>query len=200
MGRPGSDRFIRKRFFQVLHDHQSKFNWNAKKMAKHHGIPYRTLRKWLTCKECPRPDRLRKICGIFKWNYEALFGKESMRDLEFEHGYLDFAALNRRYLAVQSHNPLEAWGYVSVAGAMVFNWLTFRGFECIAKIDHLFGTRIEFLVPKLATRGLKIDAVFGRGLVISWFNELGAITGEPRDLMNSALDFVEKELHSLLKS
>ncbi len=67
----------------------------------------------------------------------------------FESEYLDLQKLSRHYLNVRPQDPMEAWGHVPLAGALVYRDLAAAGFEGRAIIDDSFGTRIEFFLPAL---------------------------------------------------
>ncbi len=168
-------------------------------MASHYGLPHRSVLNWLTGKACPGPQRLRELCQTFDWQYEVLFGREALKDASFESQHLNFRTITQQYLRVQPRDPLDAWSYVPVAGAMAFVKLAAAGFESRAIIDHCFGVRIQFLLPALAKVALEVGVVFGRGLIIRWLDEQGC-TRETMDLSDSNLALIAKHLRSLTGS
>lgn len=191
---------VRRRFFRAIESLQEKTGWSVRQMADHYHLPLRTIRCWLRKEACPKLPHLKKLCRTFNWRFEVMFEKEAIIDEMFERTHLDLTMLNRRFLELQQREPLESWNYVSLAGAMVFNAMSSAGYECRAFIDHSFGTRITFMLPALASVGLKIEAFFGSGLMISWIDEEGRSRSKLMNLSNSTLDLIQKTLHSLSKS
>jgi len=126
---------------------------NPKEIAAQFDLPYRSVARWMKGKAAPGPRRLKELCTRFGWEYSSMFGKEVLQDHAFEREYLDFVSLNRRFLSVQSRDPLVAWGYVSVAGALVFNQLSACGLECRALIAPGFGSNFTYrLWPRCSYR------------------------------------------------
>ncbi len=164
-------------------------------MASHYDLPHRSVLNWLRGKTSPGPRRLKELCNIFGWEHAALFESEG-RDEIFERKHLNLETLNRHYLSLQVRNPLEAWAYVALAGAIVFVDLAAAGFECRAVTDHHFGTRLDFSSPGLANVSLQIAVIFGRGLVIRWLDEQGLVRKE-MDLTGSNLKLIIKRLRAV---
>ncbi len=188
-------RVICNRFHRALQHLQQRTGWNAKKMASHYDLPHRSVLNWLRGKTSPGPRRLKELCNIFGWEHAALFECEG-RDEIFERKHLNLETLNRHYLSLQVRNPLEAWAYVALAGAIVFVDLAAAGFECRAVTDHHFGTRLDFSSPGLANVSLQIAVIFGRGLVIRWLDEQGLVRKE-MDLTGSNLKLIIKRLRAV---
>ena len=155
---------IRKRFYRAMLQLQQHTGCNAKELAAQYNLPHRSVLNWLRGKTSPGPRRSKELCSVFGWQYESLFESEA-QDERFEKQHLDLGSLNRHYLSLQPRNPLEAWAYVALAGAIVFVDLSAAGFECSAVINHQFGTRVNFSLPRLAKVSLRIGVVFGRGLL-----------------------------------
>ncbi len=191
-----SKRAVKQRFYRAMTGLQQRLGWSAKQMASHYGLPHRSVLNWLTGKVCPGSQRLRELCETFKWQYEVMFGSEALRDETFETQHMSFRTLSQQYLRVQVRDPLDAWGFIPVAGAIAFVKLAAAGFECRAIIDHCFGVRIEFLLPALAKVSLEVAVVFGRGLIIRWLDEQG-LTRQTMDLSDSNLQLIAKSLHSM---
>jgi len=194
MRKLNSKRVIGNRFHRALLQLQQRTGWNAKQMAAHYDLPHRSLLNWLQGKTSPGPRRLKELCAIFGWEYEALFACEG-KDEIFEKQHLDLETLNRHYLRLQPRNPLEAWACVALAGAIVFIDLSAAGFECRAVIEHSFGTRVEFRLPNLAKVFLQIGVVFGRGLVIRWLDDQG-LERDEINLTGSNLKLIIKNLRA----
>ena len=98
---------------------------------------------------------------------------------------------------MQSRDPLVAWSYVSVAGALVFNQLSACGLECRALIAHHYGVRIEFFLPALAKVFLRVGIVAGRGLVVGLLKQSDS-QEEWMDLSEATLDGIIRRLRSLV--
>ena len=187
-------RAIRRRFNRMLHELQESTRWTAKQLASNCHLPHRTVLNWLAGKACPGPKRLKDICVTFGWRYEAIFQSETLAGELFEERYLDFGKLTERYLQLRPADPLEAWGHVPLAGALVFVDLSASGFECRAIIDHNFGTRIEFTGSKQAA--LQVHVIYERGLVISWLDDQGLVR-ETRDLSDASLKIIKTNLRAV---
>src|SRR6266404_1738466 len=144
---------------------------SATELASKYGLPYRSVARWLAGSASPGPQRLKKLCPNFNWNYEAMFLREGLEDEALETQQLGLLMLNRRYLSVRPRDPVAAWSYVSLAAAIVFNHFSKNRLDCQAVINHHFGSRIEFLAPALAKISLQVSINFGRGLIIRWLEE-----------------------------
>jgi len=191
-----SKRAVKQSFCRAMTDLQDRLGWSAKQLASHYGLPHRSVLNWLTGKVCPGSQRLRELCEVFKWQYEVMFGNQALRDEAFETRYLNFRTLSQQYLRVQVRDPLDAWSFIPVAGAIAFVKLATAGFESRATIDNCFGVRIHFLLPALANVSLEVGVLFGRGLIIRWLDEQG-LTRETMDLSDSNLQLIAKNLRSL---
>ena len=183
----------RRRFRNALWKLQNRTGWNAKQIAANFQLPYRTVANWLAGKSSPGERRLRSLCRVFGWEYEILFGREALADQLFVSQYCDVEALTRRFLSLRVRDPLEAWSFIPMAGALVFNELSASGFECRAITDHNFGVRVEFKLPALRKVFLQVGVVSGRGLIIRWLNEQGLQERE-LDLSDSALEAIKRDL------
>lgn len=84
------------------------------------NLPHRTVLNWLAGIACPGPGRLKELCVTLGWRYETMFHQEALAGELFEEQHLDFERLTQRYLALQAQDPLKAWGFVPLAGALVF--------------------------------------------------------------------------------
>jgi len=149
---------------------------------------------WLGGIACPNPKRLKELCAKIGWRYEELFQVESLADEAFEEEYLDFAKLTQRYLRLAPRDPLEAWGHIPLAGALVHVDLAASGFECRTVTDYHFGTRIKFERSKQVV--LQVHVIYGRGLVISWLDEQG-LTRETRELSEASLKIIKANLRAV---
>src|SRR6266478_8273809 len=159
-------RAIQRRFHRALLELQGGTGWSAKALAAKLHVPHRTMLNWLAGRTCPGPGRLKSLCGMLGWDYEKMFQGEALNDELFESEYLDLQKLSRHYLRVRPQDPLEAWGHVPLAGALVYRDLAAAGFEGRAIIDDSFGTRIEFFLPALKRVSLQVGVSFDRGLTI----------------------------------
>src|ERR1700690_1381101 len=163
-------RGIRRRFHRAMLELQGRFGWKAKQIAANYHLPYRSVANWLAGKTATSARRLKALCRLFGWQYEVMFHRGAMEDEAIESQHLDLRALREQYLRIQPRDPLEAWSYVSLAGALVFSKFSAWGFECHATIGRSFCPRIEF-----RSGSLQLGVVVGRGLVISWLDEQGSI-------------------------
>jgi hypothetical protein len=189
---------VQRRFFKAFRAIPDRFGWDAKQIADNYKLPHRSVLRWLAGKHCPRLPRLKELCRTLHWNYDMLFRREALLEDQFENQHLDLVALNQRYLQLQPDNPLEAWSYVALAGALLFIKLSNAGYECRVQTDHSFGSRLTFLSPKLDNVILKLNVIFGAGLRITWLDGDNLPRYNPMPVENSTLDFIEKTLHSLL--
>src|SRR6266404_636973 len=57
---------------------------SATELASKYGLPYRSVARWLAGSASPGPQRLKKLCRIFNWNYEAMFLREGLEDEALE--------------------------------------------------------------------------------------------------------------------
>jgi transcriptional regulator with XRE-family HTH domain len=190
------NRVAKQRFRRALFELQSRNGWSAQQLASNFHLPYRTVSSWLAGKSSPGVRRLKGLCRVFGWQYEVLFQRESLADELFERQHLDLGALTQRFLSLQSRDPLEAWSFASVAGALLFNELSASGFECRAIIDHRFGVRIEFMLPALREVVLHVGVVSGRGFIIRWLN-VQRVEQEERVLSDSTLEAIKLNLRSM---
>jgi hypothetical protein len=120
-----------------------------------------------------------------------MFHREALESESFEEQYLDFERLTQRFLRLQPQDPLEAWGHIPLAAALVFVDLSAAGFECRAMIDYNFGSRIQFIASQKVS--LQVHVISGRGLVISWLDEQGLVR-ETLDLSEPNLKVIKKNL------
>jgi hypothetical protein len=185
-----------RRFRRALRELQERTGWTAKKLAAQCHVPHRTVLNWLAGTASPGPRRHQELCLTFGWRPEDMFASEAVADELFEDQYLDFEKLTQRYLRLQPDDPLEAWGHIPLAGALVFVDLCAAGFECRAVIDCQFGTRIEFCASKSVS--LQVHVIFGRGLVISWLDEQGLVR-ETLDLSDANLQVIKNNLRAIAK-
>lgn len=190
------NRIAKQRFRRALFELQRRYGWSAQQLAANFHLPYRTVSSWLAGKSSPGVRRLKGLCRVFGWQYEVLFHRESLADELFERQHLDFGALTQRFLSLNPRDPLEAWSFASVAGALVFNELSASGFECRAIIDHRFVVRIEFMLPALRKTFLHVGVVSGRGLIIRWCNEQW-VEQEEGVLSDSSLEAIKFKLRSI---
>jgi len=186
-------RAIQRRFHRALVELQAGTGWSAKELAAKSHLPHRTVLNWLTGRTCPGPNRLKTLCGILGWDYGKMFQGEALNDELFESEYLDLEKSSRHYLSLRPRDPLEAWGHVPLAGALVYVDLAAAGFECRGIIDYSFGTRIEFHLPALKQVSLQVGVIFDRGLTISWLDEMGLVR-EQLDLTDSNLKIIKQRL------
>jgi hypothetical protein len=187
---------IRRRFHHAMLGLQSRFGWKAKDIAAIYHLPYRSVANWLAGKAAPGPRRLRELCRVFDWQYDVMFDREAVEKEALESQELDLRILSEQYLRAQSRDPLEAWSYVSLAVALVFNKFSAWGFQSRATIDCNFRTRIQFLRPALARVSFQVGAVFGRGLVISWLDEQGLLR-QTMALSDATMNSIKKELNAI---
>ena len=188
-----SKRAIQRRFRRALQDLQERTGLTAKQLSVHCHLPHRTVLNWLAGTACPGPGRLKELCVTLGWQYETMFHQQALADELFEDQHLDLEKITQRYLALQPQDPLKAWGFVPLAGALVFVDLSASGFGCRAVTDHLFGTRIQFYASEKVS--LQVHANFGRGLVISWLDEQGLLR-ETLELSDSNLKVIKKQLRA----
>jgi transcriptional regulator with XRE-family HTH domain len=119
-------RALQRRFHRALRELHERSGWTAKEFAERCQLPHRTVLNWLAGTASPGPRRLQELCRTFGWPEE-----ESFEDL-----YLDYEKLTQRFLRLQPQDPLEAWGHVPLAGALMFVDLSAAGnsprprFEC----------------------------------------------------------------------
>ncbi len=186
-------RAIQRRFHRALVELKGGTGWSAKEFAAKSHLPHRTVLNWLRGRTCPGPRRLKALCGILGWDYDKMFQEEALNNELFESEYLDLQKLSRHYLSVRPQDPLEAWGHVPLAGALVYRDLAAAGFEGRAIIDDSFGTRIEFFLPALKHVSLQVGVSFDRGLTISWLDAMGLVR-EKLDLTDSNLELIKQRL------
>jgi len=194
LGPDAAKRAIRRRFRRALQELQRTTALTAKQFSGRYQLPHRTVLHWLAGTACPGPRRLKELCVRFGWGYETMFQGQALVDEQFEAQYLDYEALTERYLRMKPRDPLEAWGHVPLAGALVFVDLSASGFECRAITDQHFGTRIQFMGSERVA--LQIQVVFQRGLVISWLDDQGLIR-ETLDLSTANLNALKARLRSV---
>jgi hypothetical protein len=190
-------REVRNQFQRALANLQQRSGWNAKELAAHYGLPHRSLLHWLSGRVCPGPRRLRELCVVLGWDHDLMFRGPRLGNLSDDRP-LDFRILSQRFLSVRSREPLEAFNYCSLAGALVFNDLSVAGFECRAIVSSDFRTHIRFLLPKLAYVSLRIDGEDARGLVVSLLDEHQLIR-ETMVLSQTSMNLIKKNLRSVAR-
>ena len=187
-------RALNRRFQKELRQLQVSLGWSAKQLSSHLGIPHRTMLNWLAGSACPRATRLKEISAKVGWRYEELFLGDSLADELFEEDYLNFEKLTQRYLRLEAQDPLEAWGHIPLAAALVHVDLEASGFVCRTITDYHFGARIEFERSKQVV--LQVHVIHGRGLVISWLDDQ-ALTRETRELSEASLKIIKANLRTV---
>lgn len=182
---------IGRRLQRLLRQLLDGTGWSAKQLATHYQLPHRTVLNWLAGTSCPGAKRLKELCRTVGWQYDVMFEQQILADEAFEDDYLNFEKLTKRYLRLAPRDPVEAWGHVPLAGALVFVDLSAAGFICRAVIDHNFGTLIQFSTSQSVS--LQVHVIFGRGLVISWRDQQGLIR-ETLDLTASNMNLIKNNL------
>ena len=184
---------LQRRFQRALRELYERSGWTAKEFSEKCQLPHRTVLNWLAGTASPGPRRLKELCRTFGWP-EDMFASEALEGELFEYQYLDYEKLTQRFLRLQPQDPVEAWGHVPLAGALVFVDLSAAGFECRAIMSHAFGTRIEFSASKSVV--LEVQVISGRGLVVEWLDEQGRVR-ETFDLSEANLKVIKNHLRAL---
>ena len=144
----------------------ARHNWDAAQLAEHYHLYPRSVQRWMDGDTCPGIRKLKLLCRQFSWNFAQLFGKANLMEQADCSRHLTLTELQSRFLRLQPKEPLEAWSYVPLAGALLFNAFSHAGFDCQAKINHEFQTCIEFLEPQLQHARIKVSVVFNRGITM----------------------------------
>lgn len=189
-----SRRAIKRRFQRELRRLNVSLGWTAKQLSIHLQIPNRTMLNWLAGSACPRAAKLKEICASTGWSYEELFQGESLADEVFEDDYLNFEKLTQRYLRLEPQDPLQAWGHIPLAAALVHVDLQASGFICRTITDDQFGARIEF--ERTRQVALQVHVIYGRGLVVSWLDDQ-ALIRETRALSEASLKIIKANLRTV---
>lgn len=134
----------RERFAFVLEQYRQRHNLKIEQMALLLGVPKSTLKHWLRASRMPPSTKLPSICSKININHTLIFNDTSMRGLFYETKVLSFEAMQRRYLETRQEDPMSAFDYVTIAGALVMNQCTREALEADLTVKHDLFTSLRF--------------------------------------------------------
>lgn len=186
----------RQRFAEVLTEYCQHHNLRDGDLAQLLGKPRSTVTRWRTAHSSPPATDLPSICSKLNINYKLLFSENMVRGLFYETQVLSFEAMQLRYLDIRSEDPMAAFDYVTIAGAMVFNHLTRQAIECTLQVQSDLSVWIKFVVPVLRNLVLTVSPSGEKGIGLTLVNQEAVPKLAWTYLSQSSMDSLIGFLHS----
>ena len=124
----------------------------------------KTVYKWRNGTSAPGMRRLRIACRCIGIDAESVLDRDASLDVKIASSFLSFEMLDARYLSTVDRDIVLACTYVSVAAAMLHNYLCVSGYPSILTVNASMSCVVRLADAQLKAFSFLVDGSPGVGI------------------------------------